>query len=79
MASSRSIVGSNVPGDVDGLDTAVLEEAFEAIDEVEDLLAGVAERAPADLVEPRQSLPQCILRQPLQVDVEGRVDVHGAR
>ncbi len=52
MASSRSIVGSNVPGDVDGLDTAVLEEAFEAIDEVEDLLAGVAERAPADLVEP---------------------------
>jgi geranylgeranyl pyrophosphate synthase len=52
VASSRSIVGSNVPGDVDGLDTAVLEEAFEAIDEVEDLLAGVAERAPADLVEP---------------------------
>ena len=52
MASSRSIVGSNAPGDVDGLDTSVLEEAFEAIDEVEDLLAGVAERAPADLVEP---------------------------
>ena len=52
MASSRSIVGSNVPGDVDGLDTAVLEEAFEAIDEVEGLLAGVAEGAPVDLVEP---------------------------
>jgi geranylgeranyl pyrophosphate synthase len=52
VASSHSIVGSNFPGDVDGLDSPVLGEAFEAIDEVEGLLAGVAERAPADLVEP---------------------------
>jgi geranylgeranyl pyrophosphate synthase len=51
VASSRSIVGPNVPA-ADGLDSVVLEEAFEAIDEVEHLLAVVAEGAPADLVEP---------------------------
>ena len=52
MASSRSIVGPNVPGAADGLDAAVLDEAFETIDEVEGLLAGVAEGAPPDLIEP---------------------------
>jgi geranylgeranyl pyrophosphate synthase len=45
-------VGSNAPGDVDGLDSAVLEEAFETIDEVEGLLAGVAAGAPPDLIQP---------------------------
>jgi geranylgeranyl pyrophosphate synthase len=52
VASSRSIVGSNAPGEADGLESAVLEGAFETIDEVEGLLAGVAEGAPADLAEP---------------------------
>src|ERR671913_621710 len=51
-ASSRSIVGPNLPPEVDGLDSAVLEEAFETIDEVEGLLVGVAGSAPPDLVEP---------------------------
>ena len=40
------------PPEADGLDSAVLEEAFETIDEVEGLLAGVAEGAPPELVEP---------------------------
>ena len=52
MASSRSIVGPNAPGAANGLDAAVLDEAFETIDEVEGLIAGVAESAPPDLVEP---------------------------
>jgi geranylgeranyl pyrophosphate synthase len=52
VASSRSIVGPNAPGAADGLDSAVLDEAFETIDEVEGLLAGVAEGAPPDLVAP---------------------------
>ena len=52
MASSRSIVGPNAPGAADALDAAVLDEAFETIDEVEGLLAGVAEGAPSDLIEP---------------------------
>ena len=52
MASSRSIVGPNAPGAVDGLESAVLDEAFETIDEVEGLITGVAEGAPPDLVEP---------------------------
>ena len=52
MASSRSIAGPNAPGAPDGLDSAVLDGAFEIIDEVEDLLTGVAEGAPPDLVEP---------------------------
>jgi geranylgeranyl pyrophosphate synthase len=43
-------VGPNLPPEVDGLDSAVLEEAFETIDEVEDRLVGVAEDAPLDLV-----------------------------
>jgi geranylgeranyl pyrophosphate synthase len=51
VASSRSIVGPNAPA-VEGLDSPVLEEAFETIDEVEGLLAGVAEGAPPDLVAP---------------------------
>ena len=45
-------MGPNLPGEVEGLDSAVLEEAFETIDEVEGLLAGVAEGAPPELVEP---------------------------
>src|SRR5215218_9305439 len=51
-ASSRSIVGPNAPGEADGLDTVVLGEDFETIDEVESLLAGAAEGAPPDLIEP---------------------------
>ena len=52
MASSRSIVGPNAPEVADRLDTAVLEGAFEVVDEVEARLAGVAEGAPPDLVGP---------------------------
>src|SRR5215208_7462984 len=52
VASSRSIVGPNAPGVADGLDAAMLDEAFETIDQVEGLLAGVAEGAPPDLIEP---------------------------
>ena len=52
MASSRSIVGSDVPPKASGLHSSVPEEAFETIDEVEGLLAGVAEGAPFELVEP---------------------------
>ena len=52
MASSRSIVGPNAPGAADGFDAAVLDEAFETIDEIEGLIAGVAEGAPPDLAEP---------------------------
>ena len=52
MASSRSIVGPNAPGLADRLDTAVLDGAFEVVDEVEARLAGVAEGAPPDLVGP---------------------------
>jgi geranylgeranyl pyrophosphate synthase len=52
VASSRSIVGSNDAPKPRGLHSAVPEAAFEAIDEVEGLLAGVAEDAPAELVEP---------------------------
>ena len=52
MASSRSIVGPNDPGGADGLDSAVLEGAFETVDEVEGQLARVAEGAPPHLVEP---------------------------
>ncbi len=52
MASSRSIVGSDALPEASRLHSAVPEEAFEAIDEVEGLLAGVAEDAPSELVEP---------------------------
>src|SRR5919107_2675031 len=52
VASSRSIVGPNAAGVADGLDSAVLEGAFETIDEVEGLLVGVAGGAPPDLVGP---------------------------
>jgi geranylgeranyl pyrophosphate synthase len=45
-------VGSSAPRGADGLDSALLEEACETIDEVEVSLAGVAERAPAGLIEP---------------------------
>ena len=45
-------MGPNLPPEADGLDSAVLEEAFEAIDEVDGLLARVAEGAPPDLVGP---------------------------
>src|SRR5215213_771712 len=51
-ASSRSIVGPNAPGEANGLDSMVLGEDFETIDEVEGLLAGAAEGAPPDLIEP---------------------------
>src|SRR5215212_959293 len=51
-ASSRSIVGPNAPGEADGLDSVVLGEDFETIDEVEGLLARAAEGAPPDLIEP---------------------------
>src|SRR5918993_1232912 len=51
VASSRSIVGPNAPA-ADGLDAAVLDEAFETVDEVEVLIAGVAEGAPPELIEP---------------------------
>src|SRR3954451_20335224 len=52
VASSRSIAGPNALGVADGLDAAVLDGAFETIDEVEALLNSVAEGAPPDLVEP---------------------------
>ncbi len=52
MASSHSIAGSGEVPEASGLQSALLEEAFETIDEVEGLLAGVAEGAPATLVEP---------------------------
>ena len=45
-------MGSSAPRGADGLDSTLLEEACETIDEVEVLLAGVAERAPVDLIEP---------------------------
>src|SRR5215210_980623 len=51
-ASSRSIVGSGQTTQASRLHSALPEGAFEVIDEVEGLLAGVAERAPADLVGP---------------------------
>ena len=51
-ASSRSIAGSGRPPGASGLGSALLEGAFETIDEVEGRLAGVAEGAPAELVEP---------------------------
>jgi geranylgeranyl pyrophosphate synthase len=51
-ASSRSIAGSDVPTRVEGPDSALVEEAFETVDEVEGHLQGVAEGAPAELVEP---------------------------
>jgi geranylgeranyl pyrophosphate synthase len=52
VASSRSIVGPNPQAAAERLDAAVLDGAFETIDEVEGLLAGVAEGAPPDLVGP---------------------------
>src|SRR5918997_5328488 len=52
VASSRSIVGPNAPGLADRLDTAVLDGAFEVVDEVEGLLAAVGKHAPPSLVEP---------------------------
>ncbi len=51
-ASSRSIVRSGEIQGPDGLRPALLDEAFGTIDEVEGLLARVAERAPAALAEP---------------------------
>src|SRR5215210_711580 len=52
VASSHSIVGSDAPQKASGLQSAVPDAAFEMIDEVEGLLTGVAEGAPAELVEP---------------------------
>src|SRR5215210_3918804 len=52
VASSRSIVGPDDPPKASKLLSGVPEEAFEAIDEVDGLLAGVAECAPSELVEP---------------------------
>jgi geranylgeranyl pyrophosphate synthase len=52
VASSRSIVGSGETPQVSRLQSALPEGAFETIDEVEGLLAGVAGSAPADLAEP---------------------------
>src|SRR5215204_511656 len=52
VASSRSIVGSDGPPKASRIHSAIPEAAFEAIDEIEGLLAGVAEGAPAELVEP---------------------------
>src|SRR5215210_5143277 len=51
-ASSRFIVGSGETTQASRLHDRLPEGAFEAIDEVEGLLAGVAGDAPADLVEP---------------------------
>src|SRR5215217_67507 len=51
-ASSRSIVGSGQTTQASRLLSELPEGAFEIIDEVEDLLVGVAGNAPADLVEP---------------------------
>jgi heptaprenyl diphosphate synthase len=51
-ASSRSIVGSAESSQASRLHTALPEGAFETIDEVEALLAGVAGSAPADLAGP---------------------------
>src|SRR5215218_4918775 len=50
--SSRSIVGSGDTSQVSGLRSTLPEGAFETIDEVEGLLAGVANNAPADLAAP---------------------------
>jgi geranylgeranyl pyrophosphate synthase len=44
-------VGPDLTGEADGPGPAVLDEAFDTIDEVEGLLAGVAEGAPPDLIE----------------------------
>src|ERR671920_2260313 len=51
-ASSRSIVGSGDTSQASSLRSALPEGAFETIDEVEGLLAGVAANAPADLAAP---------------------------
>src|SRR5829696_8301193 len=51
-ASSRSIAGSVETTQASRLHSALPEGAFETVDEVEDLLATVAARAPATLVEP---------------------------
>ena len=51
-ASSRSTAERQVSSDPDRLRAALPDEAFETVDEVEDRLVAVAERAPADLVQP---------------------------
>src|SRR5215210_6475335 len=51
-ASSRSIAGSGETTQISRLHSALPEGAFETVDEVEGLLARVAARAPATLVEP---------------------------
>jgi geranylgeranyl pyrophosphate synthase len=51
-ASSRSIVGLGGTTEASKLHSALPDGAFETIDDVEGLLAGVAERAPMDLVDP---------------------------
>src|SRR5215217_5766617 len=52
VASSRSIGGSGKTTQASRLHDGLPEGAFETIDEVDGLLAGVAGNAPADLVEP---------------------------
>jgi len=51
-ASSRSTAGGGDPEGVRSLSEALPEGAFEAVEEVEGLLAGAGERAPAALVGP---------------------------
>src|SRR5918995_946980 len=51
-ASSHSTADRGNPEGIRGLPSALPEGAFETVDEVEGLLAGVGERAPAALVEP---------------------------
>src|SRR5215207_5144445 len=51
-ASSRSIVGSGDTSQASSLRSALPEGAFETIDEVEGLLAGVAGSGPSDLATP---------------------------
>src|ERR687897_538114 len=51
-ASSHSTADRGNPEGVRGLPSALPEGAFEVVDEVEGLLSGVGERAPAALVEP---------------------------
>ena len=51
-ASSRSIAGPNGATQARGLPSELPEGAVETVDEIEGLLAGVAGKAPADLVDP---------------------------
>src|SRR5918999_818796 len=51
-ASSRSTAERGVSADVSNLRSALPQGAFDTIDEIEDLLVAVGERAPAELIAP---------------------------